>query len=115
VYSLLEFILHPTRVPRGAQKLTAYIRNASDFVVRNVVVTLHSLNEKALSVKPCEKFIHALMPGEEVSAEFDVLAASDAKVYISLSGFKNADIFFRLNSSTHRINVDKTASVVLLN
>jgi hypothetical protein len=115
VYSLLECVLQPTRVHRGAQKLTANIKNASDVVVRNVVVTLHSLNERALTVKLGEKFIYALMPGEDAFAEFDVLASSDAKVYVSLSGFKNADMFFRLNSSTHKVHVEKTASVVLLN
>jgi hypothetical protein len=114
-YSFFKFFLNPTKVTRGTQKVTASVRNTSDVVVRNIILTMHSLNEKALSVVGSEKFIYALMPGQEASADFDVLAASDAQIYFSLSGFKNADVFFRIKSLTHNLRVKKTTLAVLLN
>lgn len=113
--SFLELILQPAKVPQGIQKLRANVRNKSDTVVRNIILTMHSMNEKAISVRRGEKFIYALMPGQEVSADFDILADSDAHVYFSLSGFKNADMFFRTNSTTQKILVNNSAANVILN
>lgn len=112
-YSFLEFVLQPTKVTRGMQKLTARIKNNSDVVVRNIVLTLRSLNDKALQVRDGEKFIYALMPGHDLSSDFDVVATSDGQVYVSLSGFKNADVFFRVDSVRYRVHVEKTALVLL--
>lgn len=108
-YSLLEFTLQPMKVAVGRQKLMANIKNRSDDVLRNMVLLLHSLNEN-LSVKGGERFIYALMPGQEATVDLQVFVASDAQVYFSLSGFKNGDVFFSIDSPRHQIFVEKTIS-----
>jgi hypothetical protein len=107
--SLLEFTLQPMKIVVGRQKLTANIKNISDDVLRNMVLLLHSLNEN-LSVKGGERFIYALMPGQEASVDLQVFVASNAKVYFSLSGFKNCDVFFSVDSPLHQIFVEETRS-----
>jgi hypothetical protein len=103
--SLLELVLSPIKILQGVQKLTVGVRNSSDAVIRNAILTIHSLNQEALHVWNSEKFIYSLMPGQETSGDFDVFAASDAQVYLSLSGFKNGDTFFQTSSLTYRIQI----------
>jgi hypothetical protein len=107
--SLLEFTLQPMKIAVGRQKLTANIKNTSDEVLRNMVLLLHSLNEN-LSVKGGERFIYALMPGQEATVDLQVFVASNAQVYFSLSGFKNGDVFFSIDSPLHQIFVEETKS-----
>jgi hypothetical protein len=110
VYSLLEFALNPTKLTRRSGKLTANVRNTGDAVLKNMILIIYSLNEKGHFVRRGEKFIYALMPGQEASACFDVLATSDTRVYFSLSGFKNGDVFFRKDSLPHQIRVEENES-----
>lgn len=108
-YSLLEITLQPMKVTVGKQKLTANIKNTSDGVLRNMVLLFHSLNEN-LSVRGGERFIYALMPGQEATVDLQVFVASKAQVYFSLSGFKNGDVFFSVDSPRHQILVEETKS-----
>jgi hypothetical protein len=112
-YSLLEFTLRPVKVAVGRQKLTANIKNRSDEVLRNMVLLLHSLNEN-LSVNGGERFIYALMPGQEAIVDLQVFVASNAQVYFSLSGFKNGDVFFSIDSPRHQVLVEETKSSCML-
>jgi hypothetical protein len=108
-YSLLEFTLRSAKVTAGSQKLTANIKNTGDDVLRNMVILLRSLNEN-LSVKGSERFIYALMPGQEATVNLPVFIASNTQVYFSLSGFKNGDVFFSVDSPLHQIFVEETKS-----
>jgi hypothetical protein len=108
-HSLLKFTLQPIKVTAGKQKLTANIKNTGDEVLRNMVLLLHSLNEN-LSVKGGERFIYALMPGQETTLDLQVSVASNAQVYFSLSGFKNCDVYFTVDSQPHQIIVEETKS-----
>ena len=109
--SLLEFVLTPTKLACRSGKLTANVRNTGDAVLKNLILIMYSLNDQGLFVRRGEKFIYSLMPGQEASACFDFLATSDTRVYLSLSGFKNGDIFFKKNSPLHQICVEKTHRV----
>ena len=107
-YSFLEFSLKPFKIPIGKQELKANIRNTGDGVLRNVVLLMHSLDENSLLVRGSEKFIYALMPGQEATVGFQVFVSSNAQIYFSLSGFKNGDVFFRTDSSRHQIFVESS-------
>jgi len=107
IYSLLEFTVQPKKVAAGRQNLKANIRNIGDGVLRNMVLLVHPLNE-SLSVSGGEKFIYALMPGQEATVDFPVFVADNAQIYFSLSGFKNCDVFFRTTSVPQKIVVEKS-------
>ncbi len=81
-----------------------------DGVLRNMVLLLHSSNEN-LSVEDGERFIYALMPGQEASVDVRLFVATTAEVFFSLSRFKNGDTFFRANSSLHQIIIEETMPV----
>jgi hypothetical protein len=106
-YSLLEFTLQPMKIASGLQKLRASIKNKSDGVLRNAVLLIHSLNENNLSVSGGEKFIYAIMPNREAVVDFRALVAGDTEVYLSLSGFKNGDVFFSAESAHYRVFVEQ--------
>jgi hypothetical protein len=106
-YSLLEFTIQPNKVASGRQKLKASIKNRGDGVLRNMVLLVQPLNE-GLSVIGGEKFIYALMPGQEATINFQVFVAHNSQVYFSLSGFKNCDMFFRTASTPQKIVVEKS-------
>jgi hypothetical protein len=106
----LELTLRPIKVAGGSQKLTANIKNTSEGILRSMVLLLHSLNEN-LSVKGGERFIYALMPGQETKVDLQVFVASDAQVYFSLSGFMNGNVFFSVDSPLYQIIIEETMSV----
>jgi hypothetical protein len=108
MYSLLEFALNRTKLPCHSPKLTANVRNTGDAVLKNMILIMYSLNEKGFFVRSGEKFIYSLMPGQETSACFNVLTDYDTRVYFSLCGFKNGDVFFCKDSPPHQIIVEKT-------
>jgi hypothetical protein len=106
-YSLLEFTLQPTKIACGLQRLRASVRNKGDGVLRNIVLLIHSMDESNLSISGGEKFIYAIMPGKEALVDFQVIVAADTEVYLSLSGFKNGDMFFSADSARYRVLVEQ--------
>ena len=106
-YSHLQFALHPRRVGSGRQKLTLRVKNTGDAILRNMNLILHSIDEN-LTVESNEKFVYALLPGQETDVNFPVFAHSDTQVYFSLSGFKNGDVFFSTRSIHFQVFIQES-------
>jgi hypothetical protein len=105
----LEFALSPSRIGGGKQELTIRVKNTGDAILRNMNLRMHSLDEN-LTVECNERFVYALLPGQETIMDFPVSAHSDAKVYFSLSGFKNGDVFFRARSVHFQVFIRESIS-----
>ncbi|MEJ2242534.1 MAG: hypothetical protein P8Y18_10405 [Candidatus Bathyarchaeota archaeon] len=108
-YLDLKFVLSPVYVARGKQKLILRIQNTGDAILRNMNLIMHPLDEN-LKITYAKKFVYSLLPGQITDITFPVSISSDTKVYCSLSGFKNGDVLFSIDSANFNLIMNESES-----
>ena len=94
----------PKEIDKGTQWLTARLKNIGLKTVTSLDVKLHSLDTYGITVLGTGEFIYMLKPKEEQFVSFQVIAESTAKVYGSVSGYKDGEHFY-VESPTAKIKV----------
>jgi hypothetical protein len=102
---LLDYDL-PKSVTPDTSEVTLALTNTSEHELRNLDVTLHSLDESALRVLDQEVQITELIPGETKTVIFAIAPTKSASVYVLVSGWKPKR-FFHWESAAAQINVDR--------
>jgi hypothetical protein len=105
-YSLLGFFIHNANLRKGKNRLDVVIRNDGDEVLRNIIMHLRPLDKNNISVEKGKQFIHALVPGKEISVGFQVSLRASGSVFLSVTGFGNADDYFSTKSLPMKLVVE---------
>jgi hypothetical protein len=88
---------------RSATRIADYhlvmlnLRNVGSYILKNLVVQMHSPDPKfSVDCKGC--FVYSLMPNEDETVTFRVLARSIKKAYFSVNGYASGDQYFSIKS-----------------
>ena len=106
-YSLLEFIITHANLRRGKNRLDVIIRNNGDEILRNIILLLSPINKNNILVEEGKQFVHALVPGKEISVGFRVSLRASGAVFLSATGFGNADDYFSTKSLPMKLFVEE--------
>lgn len=82
------------------------IRNEGEEVLRNLILLLSPIDKNKILIEKSEQFIPALVPGKETIVEFPVSLKDSCSVYLSITGFGNADDYFSTNSLPMKLVVE---------
>lgn len=105
-YSLLEFVITHTNLRKGKNKLDVIIRNNGDEVLRNIILLLSPIDKTNILIEKSKQFVHALVPGKEISVGFQVSLRASGSVLLSVTGFGNADDYFSTTSLPMKLVVE---------
>jgi hypothetical protein len=106
-YSLLEFVIPHANLRKGKNKLDVIIRNNGEEILRNIILLLNSIDENNILVEKREQFVHALVPGKEISVGFQVSMKDSGSVFLAVTGFGNADDYFSTKSLPMKLVVEE--------
>ena len=106
-YSLLEFVISNANLKKGKNRLGVTIRNNGEEILRNIILLLNPIDKNNILVEKNEQFVHALVPGKEISVDFQVSLRASGSVYLSVTGFGNADDYFSTESSPMKLVVEE--------
>lgn len=106
-YSLLEFVIPQANLRRGKNRLDVIIRNNGEEILRNIILLLSPIDKNNILVEKCEQFIHALVPGKEISVGFQVYLKDSCSVFLAVAGFGNADNYFSTKSLPMKLVIEE--------
>ena len=106
-YSLLEFVIPHTNLKKGKNTLDVTIRNNGEEILRNIILLLSPIDKNNILVEKHEQFVHALVPGKEISVGFQVSLRASGSVFLSVTGFGNADDYFSTKSLPMKLVVEE--------
>lgn len=105
-YSLLEFVIQNAKLRKGLNRLDVIIRNEGDEILRNIILLLNPIDKTKMLIEKNQQFIHALIPGKETTIGFPVSLEDSCSVFLSVTGFGNADDYFNTKSSPLKLVVE---------
>jgi hypothetical protein len=106
-YSLLEFVVPNANLKKGKNRLDVTIRNNGQEILRNILLLLSPLDKNNILVEKHKQFIHALVPGKEISVGFEVSLRASGSICLSVTGFANADDYFSTKSSPIKLIIEE--------
>jgi hypothetical protein len=106
-YSLIEFIIPHANLRKGKNRLDVIIRNNGEEILRNIILLLSSIDKSTILVEKREQFVHALVPGKEISVGFQVYLKDSGSVFLAVTGFGNADDYFSTKSLPMKLVVEE--------
>jgi hypothetical protein len=106
-YSLLDFVIPNANLKKGKNRLDVTIRNNGEEILRNILLLLSQLEKNNILVEKHKHFIHALVPGKEISVGFEVSLRASGSVCLSVTGFGNADDYFSTKSLPMQLIVEE--------
>jgi hypothetical protein len=106
-YSLLEFVIANANLRKGKNRLDVIIRNNGDEILRNIILLLSPIDKNNILVEEGKQFVHALVPGKEISVGFRVSLRASGAVCLSVTGFGNADDYFSTKSLPMKLVVEE--------
>lgn len=108
-YYLLEFVIQNEKLRKGKNRLNVVIRNEGDEVLRNIILLLSPVDKTKILVEKNQQFIHALIPGKATIIGFPVSLKDSCSVFLSVTGFGNADDYFNTKSLPLELVVENIA------
>ena len=109
-YSLLKFVITHANLRRGKNNLDVTICNNGDEILRNVIFLLTPIDKNNILVEKSKQFVHALVPGKEISVGFQVSLRASGSVLLSVTGFGNADDYFSTKSLPIKLVVEESTA-----
>ena len=75
--------------------------------MRNIILLLSPIDKNNILVEKSEQFVHAIVPGKEISVGFQVSLRASGSVFLSMKGFGNADDYFSTKSLPLKLVVEE--------
>jgi hypothetical protein len=100
----IQYELIPQIVEAGTSWVVLSLKNIGNEELSNLDVRLHSTDTYNLVVTSISRFVHKLIPSQEVKLDYQVSAYSSSLIYTTIDGLKN-DERYHTESPLMRIRV----------